>query len=272
MAKVWNSTGGAAADDAGDHVAGVLGTAELLDDVAHHFPAARRGKRLFAFARRLKQGGAVLDEGGDFGNDAPADGPGVPVLGIDLEIEMDEAVGERARKPERHGLVFTAVAGGDDAPAFGKLVFADSPVENELVERCLHEGRRRIDLIKEENAGLVRLLRQEGRRAPDGGAVLNHGNAAKIRRIEPREARMSTSGMPRRCAICRTIELLPMPGEPQMKTAQGWSRRFSSTLIRREAFMRNQQSFVEDAPAGRDAASVMGDCMRGCEKGRPPRF
>ena len=28
-----------------------------------------------------------------------------------------------------------------------------------------------------------------------------------------------------------------MPGAPQMKAAQGWSRRFSSTVVSREAFM-----------------------------------
>ena len=52
-----------------------------------------------------------------------------------------------------------------------------------------------------------------------------------------REARMSMSGMRRRSAIWRTIELLPMPGAPQMKAAQGWSRRFSSTVVSREVFM-----------------------------------
>ena len=184
LCKGQELDGGAGPDDAGDHVAGFGRAAELRHHVAHHLPAAGRRKSLLVLGRSLQQLRAVLEEGGDFGDDAAVGGPGVPVIGVDLKIEVDEAVGERAREPEGHRLVLAAIACRNDAPAFGKFVFADPAVENELIERGLHERRRGVDLVEEENAGLVGLLRQEGRRAPDGRAVLDHRNAAQVGRIE----------------------------------------------------------------------------------------
>ena len=51
------------------------------------------------------------------------------------------------------------------------------------------------------------------------------------------EARKSTTGRFFASAICRTMLDFPIPGAPQMNTAQGWDIRPFKTEIRREAFI-----------------------------------
>ena len=84
LCKGQELDGGAGPDDAGDHVAGFGRAAELRHHVAHHLPAAGRRKSLLVLGRSLQQLRAVLEEGGDFGDDAAVGGPGVPVIGVDL--------------------------------------------------------------------------------------------------------------------------------------------------------------------------------------------
>ena len=91
------------------------------------------------------------------GRDAGAGGPCAPVLVIGLELEVDEARRERCNHAVDDAAIVFAVAAGDEGRAWWQLIFADAPVEDELVEGSLDHGHGRGELLQvdKEAAGVV---------------------------------------------------------------------------------------------------------------------
>ena len=109
-----------------------------------------------------------------------------PVLGIDPDLQMNEARCQWRRHAVHHPAVGLAVAAGDQRGAVGQLVFADLAVEHQLIERRLHHLHRGRQLfqVDEPAAGIVG-GRQESRRRPAGavGAVAPR-DAAQVHGVE----------------------------------------------------------------------------------------
>ena len=134
----------------------------------------------------MQQRGTEAQKGRHFRPYARAFGPDQPVVQTHVEFQMYHAVGKRARHAVRDGPVLFAVACGHHHPAFGQNVFADAPVENELIAGGLHQGRSGVQLIEKKYAlpGALR-IGQKGRRTPLGSAGgRDAGNAPQIHRVE----------------------------------------------------------------------------------------
>ena len=155
--------------------------APSLHDVGSHLPRPRATKSLLARLgiEPVQHVGAHLDVEQDLGCDSVRRPPGEPVLGIDPDLQMDEARCQRRRHAMHDASVRLPVTAGDQRGAVGQLVFADLAVEHELIQGGLHHRHRRRQLfeVDEPAAGIVR-GRQEGRRRPAGAAV----------RVAPRDA------------------------------------------------------------------------------------
>ena len=80
------------------------------------------------------------------------DRPFAPVVEIRLKVQMNEPVAQRPW----HGKMDTAlgswITGGDDNPPFGQQVFAEFPVEHQLITTGLGHLRRGGQLVEKENA------------------------------------------------------------------------------------------------------------------------
>ena len=112
--------------------------------------------------------------------------PDQPVLGIDADLKVDEARGERGRHAVDHAAVALAVAAGDERRALGQLVLADLAFERELIKSGLyhrHAGRQLFE-VDEPEAGVTG-RRQEHRRRPAGavGGVAP-GDASQVHGVE----------------------------------------------------------------------------------------
>ena len=90
-----------------------------VHDVGSHLPSPRTAKsRLARLGIELVQHvGAHLDVEQDLGRDSVRCPPGQPVLGIDPDLQMDEAPRERRRHAMHHPAVGLAVAAGDQRRA-----------------------------------------------------------------------------------------------------------------------------------------------------------
>ena len=159
-----------------------------MHDVAGEMPRARARESLLLRLRieLVQECRFELHEEQHFGGDSVGRAPGAPVLGIDADLEVDEARGERGRHAVDHAAVALAVAAGDERRALGELVFADLAFERELIKSGLyhrHAGRQLFE-VDEPEAGVVG-RRQEHRRRPAGavGGVAP-GDAAQIDGIE----------------------------------------------------------------------------------------
>ena len=121
---------------------------KLSENIACHFPRARCGKgRIHTIGRPGEVFGSRSQEGRHTRVNPVADGPVVPIVGIDIERQVNEAIGKRARKAKRHGFVLAPVAGGDDLPPIRQDVFADTAIENKLVKRRLYKRGCCIDFV-----------------------------------------------------------------------------------------------------------------------------
>ena len=137
-----------------------------------------------------RSSGRKLHEEDHLGRDAASGGPGAPVGGVDLDLEVNEARRQRRRHAVHDAAVGLAVAAGDERGALGQFVLADLAVEHQLVERGLHHRhcRRQLLQVDEKAAGIVR-RRQEGRRRP----------ARAVRRVPPGDA-AEVDGVEQECA------------------------------------------------------------------------
>ena len=160
----------------------------VLQDAGDELPCAGARERRFPRLRieAMQQVGPELHEEQHFRRDSVRRAPGAPVPGVDPDFQMDESRRQRRRHAVDHASVRLAVAAGDQRRALGQLVFANLAVEHQLIERRLHHGHRRRQLLQvdEPAAGIVG-GRQEGRGRPAGpvGAVAPR-DAAQVHGVE----------------------------------------------------------------------------------------
>ena len=134
----------------------------------------------------VQQVGAHLDEEKHFRGDAVAGGPGAPVVVVNADFEVDEAVCERGRHAVHDGAVLFAVAAGDDRGAFGELVFAELAFQAKLVQRGLDHGDagREFFQVEEEAACVVGGREEDGGRPAGPAFGIAPGDAAQVDGIE----------------------------------------------------------------------------------------
>ena len=126
---------------------------------------------------------AEAQERDDLCGDAVLRRPLRPIVEVDAEVEMHEPVGERRGHAVDDAAVALAVAGRDDGPAVGQLVFAELAVEDQLIARGLGQLRRRHQLVQEQDA--LALAGQELGHRPMGAAVaVDVRQAAQVDGIE----------------------------------------------------------------------------------------
>ena len=159
-----------------------------VHDVAGEMPRPRARERLLLRlgVELMQERRFELDEEQHFRGDSVGRTPDQPVLGIDADLEVDEARGERGRHAVDHAAVALAVAAGDERRALGERVLADFAFERELIKCGLyhrHTGREFFQ-VDEPEAGVVG-RRQEHRRRPAGavGGVAPR-DAAQVHGVE----------------------------------------------------------------------------------------
>ena len=138
----------------------------------------------------MQQVGAHLDVEQHLRRDAVGRAPGEPVLGVDPDLEMDEARRQRRRHAVDHAPVALPVAAGDQRGAFRQFVLAHLAVEHQLVKGGLHHrhGRGQLLQVDEPAAGIAG-GRQEGRRRPAGAAIgVAPGDAPEIDGVQQQRA------------------------------------------------------------------------------------
>ena len=69
---------------------------------------------------------------------------------------MDEAIGQGTGHARGDGAVAFTVAGGEHRPAVRQAVFAQGPIEHQLVAGSLDQRRRGVEFVEEQDAGAVR--------------------------------------------------------------------------------------------------------------------
>ncbi len=165
----------------------------ILVDVVDEGPAARawKGTRVGAGVEAVQQVGAELDERTQVVVNLMGHGPLVPVVDVDVVVQVHEAVGQRRGHGMDHRAVTDAVASSHDEPALRQLVLADLAVEDELVGGGLDRLRRAVDLVQEQHT--LALGGQEV-----GGEPLHvlldsvdHGEALEVDRVEQGQAHVA---------------------------------------------------------------------------------
>ena len=138
----------------------------VLDDIAGELPRprTREGTLLRLRVELVQQVRLVGHEEQHLGGDAVGRTPGEPVLGVDPDLQVDEARCQRSRHAVHDAAVGLAVAAGNQRGALGELVLADLPVEDELVQRRLDHGYggRKLLEVDEPAAGVVPRCRRKG--------------------------------------------------------------------------------------------------------------
>ena len=166
--------------------------------------------------------GAHLDVEQDLGRDSVRCPPGQPVLGIDPDLQMDEAGCQRRRHAMHHPAVGLPVAAGDQRGALGQFVLADLAVEDQLIQRRLHHRHRGRQLFEVDEPAAADRPWAAGRPvAPSGCGRRRRATGC---RGDPRgraaSARTSTYWRPASVATCWAMALLAAPGGPH--TRVGW--------------------------------------------------
>ena len=159
-------------------------------------PCAGRGERLVGLGRveRGDECRPELEEGSEDGMHPVVQRPLDPSLGIHLDLDVREAVGQRRRHPVGHTPVGLAVTCGNHPHVGLQHVLTHAPVVDELVGNSRHAGRRRVDLVEEQHdhaivrEGMVADEGQGARCVPDGEAVLRYGDAAQVHAVVLRQA------------------------------------------------------------------------------------
>ena len=186
--------GGAFADGAAEQRALDIGrkVGPLVDDVGDLVPGPGTGEGLLPGCgiEVVEELRAAGDEEDDLGSDAGAGRPCAPVLVVGLELQVDEARGERRHHAVDDAAVVLAVAAGDEGGARRQLVFADAAIEDELVEGGLdhRDGGGQLLEIDEEAAGVVGRRQELGRGPARAVVLVAPGDAAQVDGIEEKGA------------------------------------------------------------------------------------
>ena len=193
LAELHELHAGAVADEPVDHRADeplVLG-GHRLEHPAHALPGAgRRPAALEVLALLVEEeAGAEADERRHDGQDAVAQGPGDPALGVLAQLHVQEAVREGGGHRRGDGAVAGAVAGGADVPAVGDAVeLAEAAVEDELVGGDLERAVGGGDLVEEDDAAARRVAGPVARDEPLHAVRAGDGQAADVDRLALGEA------------------------------------------------------------------------------------
>ena len=173
----------------------------LVDDVGGVLPCPGTGEGRLARLgiEPVQHVRAHLDVEEDLGSDAVGGGPGAPVLGVDLDLDVDEARRERRGHAVGDAAVRVAVAAGHDRGAFGELVLAAPAVADELEHGRLDHGDAGGELFQvdqvEVGAGRGR---QEFGMGPAGDVWLRRARGCRAGRrgrgaVRARRSRCGTS-------------------------------------------------------------------------------
>lgn len=90
-----------------------------------------------------------------------------------------------------------SIAGDEDRPALGHLVFPQAAVEDELVGGGGDGGRRRGDFVKKQDAlpAMAFTIREDRRNGPIDGAIDTKGDAPQITGLHLRESNVDDRGL-----------------------------------------------------------------------------
>ena len=146
-----------------------------VDDVVDEDPRTRSGERTLVGGgvEGVQQGGAEFDECPGEVGDTVLQGPVVPVVHIDLEVDVYQAVSKSARHVVNHSAVASTISRSDHGPTHGEFIFANLSVEDELVGSSLHGARCAVHFVQEQDAlafGGQEVRRDEGHLLLGAGA------------------------------------------------------------------------------------------------------
>ena len=166
--------------------------AALLHDVGHKLPCPGTCERRLSGLgiELIEQLRPELDEEESLGRDSVRGSPFAPVGRVDLELEVDEARGQRGRHAVGDAAVALAIAAGHDRGAFRELVLPALAVADELEEGRLHHGHGGGELLQvdEPEVGAVRGRQEVGGRPAGAVVAVAPGDAAHVDGIEQQRA------------------------------------------------------------------------------------
>ena len=112
--------------------------------------------------------------------------PLAPVRRVDLDLEVDEARGQRGRHAVGDAAVAFAVAAGHERGAFGELVLAALAVADELEQGGLHHRHAGGKLLEvdEVEVGAVGRRQEVGGRPASAVVAVAPGDAAQVDGVE----------------------------------------------------------------------------------------
>ena len=149
-----------------------------------------RSRKAATVARAVSRAGLVGPSAveGEEGRHREPDGePARDVAAVGRPVEMDEPVREWRRELPAVGRLVGRVRRRHDAYGRRELQVADRPLEDDPEHRGLHRGRRRRQLVEEEQAvaDVQEPLRPGGRGQVDA-AFEHHGQPAEVGRLADR--------------------------------------------------------------------------------------
>jgi len=99
----------------------------------------------------MQQLGAEADERDQLGAHVGADRPARPIVNVGLGRQVHEPVRQRFAHA-RNAAVRIGIARCENGPTAGEEVFADLPLERQLQARVLHQLRRAVQFVEEDDA------------------------------------------------------------------------------------------------------------------------
>ena len=109
--------------------------------------------------------------------------PHAPVI-EGYKLKVHETIRKRIGHSEDDRTILFAITRSDDRPTIRKLILTNLPIEDDLIQARLHDGRRRIEFIEKQHTRLVTRARKKRRRKPLRAITHNSRNATKIGGIQ----------------------------------------------------------------------------------------